>query len=220
MGNEPVSGVDPDGRDCPDCPNDKRFDVYRNNSAMFGYDPEIGAYSYGVTVTGQVTWFDNFIKGVTYLDERFGGTHGYEFMNSGPGGTLIYLQRKGKSLGIIVDPAEGLVVFKHNGYKFKIDNKTTETSTAYKKFLEMLSDSKFVAVDLRGSTDKVIKLVEDQIINNHGLLKVEQVQETSLGIKTMQQVNEPDSIWQYFGIQHGTGPVKWDSAKVVNPNKQ
>jgi len=84
----------------------------------------------------------------------------------------------------------------------------------------MLSDSKYVAVDLRGSTDKVIKLVEDQIINNHGLLKVEKVQETSLGIKTMQQVNEPDSIWQYFGIQHGTGPVKWDSAKVVNPNKQ
>ena len=39
-----------------------------------------------------------------------------------------------------------------------------------------LSDSKYVAVDLRGSTNKVIKLVEDQIINNHGLLKVEQVQ--------------------------------------------
>ena len=193
MGNNPVVGFDPDGRDCPSCPNDQRFDAYRNNNAMFGYDPDIGVYSdMGVGVTGTLSWFDNIVRGLMHLDDRYGGTHGYEFMNSGWGGTPIYLQRKGKSLGIIVDPAEGLVVFKHNGYKYKIDNKTPVTSTTYKAFLNMLSDSKYVAVDLRGSTDKVIKLVEDNIINNHGLLKL--LTSDSIVVERYKNWNDTDMI--------------------------
>jgi len=121
----------------------------------------------GVAVTGKVNWFDKVVMGLMDLDDRFGGTHGYEFMNSGAGGTPIYLQRKGKSLGIIVDPTEGLVVFKHNGWRYKIDNKTPVTSTNYSKFLELLSDSKYVAVRLKNTADKVIKLVEDATKGNH-----------------------------------------------------
>ena len=67
MGNNPVSGIDPDGRDCPSCPNDQRFDAYRNNNAMFGYDPDIGVYSdMGVGVTGT--------RVLMHLDNQNGGS--------------------------------------------------------------------------------------------------------------------------------------------------
>ena len=68
MGNNPVVGVDPDGRDCPSCPNDQRFDAYRNNNAMFGYDPDIGVYSdmgVGVTGTRVLMHLDNQTGGMT-----------------------------------------------------------------------------------------------------------------------------------------------------------
>ncbi|MEO9852964.1 MAG: RHS repeat-associated core domain-containing protein [Reichenbachiella sp.] len=41
MGNNPVIGIDPDGGECKGCPDDPRYDFYRQSSASWGYDPDL-----------------------------------------------------------------------------------------------------------------------------------------------------------------------------------
>ena len=58
MGNNPVMGIDPTGGDCPTCPKGAEYDAYRNNSALFAYDPSVGVYSdYSLTI--RPSFWDN-----------------------------------------------------------------------------------------------------------------------------------------------------------------
>jgi RHS repeat-associated protein len=41
MGNAPTIGVDPDGRDCPKCPNGKGYDDYRNSTLYYDWSKQV-----------------------------------------------------------------------------------------------------------------------------------------------------------------------------------
>ena len=55
VGNNPIIGYDPDGRDCPKCPKDKAYDSYRNSNINYDYADRVGAFQ----MLPQLTVSDN-----------------------------------------------------------------------------------------------------------------------------------------------------------------
>jgi hypothetical protein len=45
VGNNPVSGIDPTGGTCPNCPDSADYEAYRNSNQAFLYESGVGVYN-------------------------------------------------------------------------------------------------------------------------------------------------------------------------------
>ena len=143
MGNDPITGFDPTGGKCPTCPEDSKYDIYKNTDQPFAYDEysDIVYTNWGeMIVSPNQSKFNDFIfllsnwasKGDAWMnsfsgpDNSWDGLYGIEFYSTTDiHGIPSYWLRSGTALYGISDAGYGLAVFKGpKGRMFKLDLRT------------------------------------------------------------------------------------------------
>ncbi|HBH24451.1 MAG TPA: hypothetical protein DDY13_13640 [Cytophagales bacterium] len=211
VGNDPINMIDPDGRNgVPTVDKNDGQITYRLPELIFSPDGETQSYSNG---------FWNFMR---RLDELIICNSCPQDINPFPVQFVIW--GEGGEIGDYSSKPNPDATTYHVNYDDIaeiLDLFDAMFPNSYKATKGTLTEQRNKATNIEPSLNKVaiqeITLEAHALVNKYNNTLSGAIE--SFAPRGYAVIKKPDSVWHHFGVKNGGEPVRWDSIKVANPDK-